>query len=264
MNTMKIINTILNSNTTNFIGLPFGSVILLLCLFNSELFFALLLLGLGAVGLCLVTTENSSETIFTVSGSSFGPSALPFPFGAMGTVLFVLVSEKVLTALHLIFGTVLPIAFGLIVKALGYLFARSTLGALLVSLFILSTQVSIAVVAGVMSSPFFYLAVTLITTSVLVSLFPSRLGLRVSITSVNYSGSSSSSVADSVKITEVATTNKTCTKRTKDAISAVLNDNGSFLLSASVDNGILTIVSKAKAKPKVDADDDTTTEEDSS
>jgi hypothetical protein len=30
-----------------------------------------------------------------------------------------------------------------------------------------------------------------------------------------------------------------------------------------VDNGVLTIISKAKAKPKVDADDETTTDEDS-
>jgi hypothetical protein len=216
---------------------------LLLCLFN------LALLSQSAVGLC------SGNLILTGAMIALGLLILSVNSETLLTENVLLVSEKVLRALHLIFGT--------IVKALGYLFARSTLGALLVSLFILSTQVSIAVVAGVMSSPFFYLAVTLITTSVLVLLFPSRLGLRVSITSVNYSGSSSSSVADSVKITEVATTNKTCTKRTKDAVSAVLNDNGSFLLSASVDNGILTIVSKAKAKPKVDADDETTTDEDS-
>jgi hypothetical protein len=60
--------------------------------------FVTALTSLGAIGLyyvlCLALTENSSETIFTVSGSSFGPSALPFPFGAMGTVLFVLVSDK--------------------------------------------------------------------------------------------------------------------------------------------------------------------------
>jgi hypothetical protein len=179
-----------------------------------------------------------------------------------------LVSEKVLRALHLIFGT--------IVKALGYLFARSTLGALLVSLFILSTQVSIAVVAGVMSSSVLPslgaigFGVTLILGVVVTGLLCTHLfvGLptQVSMTLINYSPVSSDPVShtDSVKITEVATTNKTCTKRTKDAVSAVLNVNGSFLLSASVDNGVLTIISKAKAKPKVDADDDTTTEEDSS
>jgi hypothetical protein len=229
-----------------------------------------LLILSGAIAFGLLILSFNSETIFTVP-SLLTENVLQAPLslfqlvlGVMGTVLLVslfagstvgallilstqvIISVVFLSALHLIFGTVLPIAFGLIVKALGYLFA------------------------GVMSSPFFYLAVTFILGALLI-LSTQVMAAQQSSTDpllsiVNYSPVSSDPVShtDSVKITEVATTNKTCTKRTKDAVSAVLNDNGSFLLSASVDNGILTIVSKAKAKPKGEADNSDDTDEDSS
>jgi hypothetical protein len=196
---------------------------------------------------------------------AFGLIVKALHIGAMGTVLLVslfarsTMSPGVMSVLLLSFVRALT-SFGAMGCALGT-FAGSTLGALLVSLFFLSTQVSIAVVAG----PFFYLAVTLILGVVLCTHLFVGLPTQVSMALINYSPVSSDPVShtDSVKITEVATTNKTCTKRTKDAVSAVLNDNGSFLLSASVDNGVLTIISKAKAKPKVEPGEGDDTDEES-